>query len=212
MLDEIRKKIKFGTDGWRAVISDTFTYENVSIVAQAISVWVKKDIKVKKGKRKSVAVGYDTRFLSKEYAQLMSCVLAKNNIDVFLSDRAIPTPSLSYGVIERKCNAGVMITASHNPPQFNGIKIKTSLGGGAGLHITKKVEDYLGLTTVKTMDLDEALKLKKICLMTILRKLLYVPFILTLKKNLILVMKFIFKQDLMVLLKNWMRWMRKENL
>ncbi len=162
MVNKARNEIKFGTDGWRGVISDNFTFDNVAVVAQAVSEWVKKDIKAVKGKRKSIAVGYDTRFLSKEYAAHFSRVLARNNIDVFLSDRPIPTPSLSYGVIERKCNAGIMITASHNPPQFNGIKIKTSLGGGAGLDITNKVEGYLGLKPVKIMDLEEALKSKKI--------------------------------------------------
>lgn len=159
MANNIHQEIKFGTDGWRGVISDNFTFKNVGIVAQAISDWVKKDLK---GKTKSIAVGYDTRFLSKEYAQHVSCILAKNNIKVFLSDRTVPTPSLSYGVIERKASAGVMITASHNPYAFNGIKIKTNLGGGAGLDITNKVESYLGQTPVKTMDLADAVKAKKI--------------------------------------------------
>jgi alpha-D-glucose phosphate-specific phosphoglucomutase len=158
MSDKIRKQIKFGTDGWRGVISDNFTFENLGIVAQAISEWIKKDIKKTKGQAKSLAVGYDTRFLSKEYAQHVSRILAKNNIQVFLSDRPIPTPSLSYGVIERKCNAGIMITASHNPAPFNGIKIKTHLGGGAGVEITNKVESYLGRHKVRIMDLQKALQ------------------------------------------------------
>ncbi len=162
MANTIHQEIKFGTDGWRGIISDNFTFKNVGIVAQAISDWVNKDLKTKKGKRKSIALGYDTRFLSKEYAQHVSCILAKNNIVVFLSDRSIPTPSLSYGVIERKADAGVMITASHNPYKFNGIKIKTNLGGGAGVEITNKVEDYLGKTSVKTMDLKDAVKAKRI--------------------------------------------------
>jgi len=162
MLEKIKKEIKFGTDGWRGVISDNFTFENVGIVAQAMSEWIKKDLKASRGECKRVVVGYDTRFLSEEYAHYVSCVFAKNNIDVCLSDRAIPTPSLSYGVIERKSHAGVMITASHNPPKFNGIKIKTNQGGGAGMDITDKVESYLGLSKVKKMDFSQGIKAKKI--------------------------------------------------
>jgi alpha-D-glucose phosphate-specific phosphoglucomutase len=154
-------EIKFGTDGWRGVISDNFTFKNVQIVAQAISEWVKKNTKPIKG-RKTVAVGYDNRFLAKEYAELVSCVLAKNGIQVLLSDTSIPTPALSYGVVKIEGVCGVMITASHNPAKFNGIKIKTSQGGGASNVITDKVEAYLYKTPVKTMDFDEAVKSKKI--------------------------------------------------
>lgn len=161
MNKDILKQIKFGTDGWRAVISDTFTFENVGIVAQAISDWIKTAPEFK-NKKKQIAVGYDTRFLSENYAELMSCVFAKNGIKVFLSEEAIPTPSLSYGVVCKKCVAGVMITASHNPGSFNGIKIKTSLGGGASVDITNKVESLLTKNSVKTMDYAEALKKKQI--------------------------------------------------
>ena len=111
-------KIKFGTDGWRGVISDNFTFENVRIVAQAISDWVIKDTAVQEGVRKRVAVGYDTRFLSEEYARLVSCVLAGNGIEVYFSDSAIPTPALSFGVVRTESVAGGMITASHNPAKI----------------------------------------------------------------------------------------------
>jgi len=155
-------QIKFGTDGWRAVISDTFTFENVALVAQAISEWIQKDFKSKSGKKNCVAVGYDTRFLSQEYAEIVSCVLAANNIKVYLSKEAIPTPALSYGVVSLKGVAGVMITASHNPGKFNGIKIKTNQGGGASTDITGQVEAYLEKTGVKTVELEKAIKEKKI--------------------------------------------------
>ena len=155
-------EIKFGTDGWRGVISDNFTFANVKLVAQAISDWAKKDLKAKKGKPKRVAVGYDTRFLSKEYADTMSQVIAANGIQVYLSPVFIPTPALSYGTIKTKSVAGVMITASHNPAEFNGIKIKTDLGGGAGTDITDRVERYLGKTPVKTIEKAVAIKKKKI--------------------------------------------------
>ncbi len=155
-------EIKFGTDGWRAVISDTFTFKNVAIVSQAISEWINRDLAILPGKHKRVAVGFDTRFLSEEYAQTVSCVLAKNNIEVFLSERALPTPALSLGVTELNAMAGIMITASHNPGKFNGIKIKTFQGGAASKEITNSVEKYLYQTPVQTMDLEEAVRTKKV--------------------------------------------------
>ncbi|MCA9398592.1 MAG: phosphoglucomutase/phosphomannomutase family protein, partial [Candidatus Omnitrophica bacterium] len=164
MAKKQKKEIEFGTDGWRGVISDNFTYKNVAIVAQALCEWIKKDAKIKKGQKKVVAVGYDARFLSREYAEIVSSVLAKNNIGVYLSKDIIPTPALSYGVVDLKGVCGVMITASHNPAKFNGIKIKTAEGGGAGKDITDKVEKYLHKTPVKTMDYLDAVEAKKIIL------------------------------------------------
>lgn len=155
-------EIQFGTDGWRAVISDTFTFKNVMIVAQGIAEWVKRDLRKAAGQSKKVCVGFDTRFMSGDYAKLVSRVLAANGIDVLLSDAPIPTPALSYGVPNNQCVAGVMITASHNPYKFNGIKIKTKFGGGAGKDITDRVEDYLYKTEVRTMEFDEAVKEQKI--------------------------------------------------
>ncbi len=159
-----KRNIKFGTDGWRGVISDNFTFENVALVAQAISEWIKNDLPKAKGAEKRIAVGYDTRFLSAEYAQTVSCVLAANGIEVYLSDTAIPTPALSYGVTCLKAAAGIMITASHNPAKFNGIKIKTSQGGGASNDITNKVESYIEKTPLLKVDFEQAKKEKKIIL------------------------------------------------
>ncbi len=133
------QEIKFGTDGWRAVISDSFTFKNVMIVAQAIADYYKKH-SVSKVK---IAVGYDTRFLSADYAKAVSEVLATNNIKVYLSDRAIPTPTLSFTVERLSLTAGVMITASHNPAEFNGIKIKEATGGAASIKVTRSVEKLL---------------------------------------------------------------------
>jgi len=155
-------EIKFGTDGWRGVISDNFTYKNVSIVTQAICDWIKNDYKLKSGQEKKVAVGYDARFLSKEYAEIVSSVLAANNIKVYLSEIMIPTPALSYGVVYIKAVCGIMITASHNPAQFNGIKIKTDQGGGASREVTDRVEKYLGKTLVQSIDFHEATLKKRI--------------------------------------------------
>ena len=140
-------KIKFGTDGWRAVISDTFTFKNVQIVAQAAAQWVNQ---ANPNASPIVAVGFDNRFLSAEYAQTFAQVLAANNIKVYLSDTSLPTPALSYGVTLLSGVAGIMITASHNPAKFNGIKIKTAQGGAAPQEITAAVEGLLGQSEVKT--------------------------------------------------------------
>ncbi|MFA6350502.1 MAG: phosphoglucomutase/phosphomannomutase family protein [Candidatus Omnitrophota bacterium] len=129
------KEIKFGTDGWRGVISDNFTFKNVRKVAQAIA-----DYYSARAKSPKLAVGYDTRFLSKEYAQIVANVLSANNIEVLLADNATPTPMLSFKVKNHNQTAGVMITASHNPADYNGIKIKTDTGGAAGVEITQEVE------------------------------------------------------------------------
>jgi len=154
-MSDIRSQIKFGTDGWRAVISDTFTFENVRIVAQAVADWVHKNNP--QFALKSVSVGYDNRFLSAEYAESFAEVFAANGIKTILSDTSLPTPALSFGVVNFKNVCGIMITASHNPPKFNGIKIKTAQGGAASKDITNAVEGYLGQTPVKSLKLTEGL-------------------------------------------------------
>lgn len=134
-------EIKFGTDGWRGIISDNFTFTNVRSVAQAIADYYNGlSVSAAPGAAVGIAVGYDTRFLSETYAELVSEVLAVNGIDVTLSDRCVPTPALSFAVRNRNLTAGVMITASHNPKEYNGIKIKTASGGAAGIEVTREVE------------------------------------------------------------------------
>ncbi len=134
-------RIKFGTDGWRAIIADTYTIENVKILSQAVSDFL--------GAGKKIAVGYDTRFMSDKFALAASAVFKSNGIDVVLSDRPTPTPALSFTVKYRKLDLGVMITASHNPAEYNGFKIKNSSGGGASLELTSQVESLLGKSPVK---------------------------------------------------------------
>ncbi len=153
-MSDIRSVIKFGTDGWRAVISDTFTFENVRIVAQAMADWIIKDNL--KFSKKEASVGYDNRFLSAEYAQAFAEVFAANGIKTYLSDTSLPTPALSYGVVQFSNVCGIMITASHNPARFNGIKIKTAQGGAASKDITNLIESYLGQTEVKRVDFAQA--------------------------------------------------------
>jgi len=134
-------QIKFGTDGWRAIIADTYTLENVKILAQAVADYL--------GQGKKAAVGFDTRFMSDKFALVAAVVLKSNNIDVILSDQPTPTPALSFVVKTRKLDLGIMITASHNPAEYNGFKIKNSSGGGASSELTKEVEGLLGKTPVK---------------------------------------------------------------
>ena len=133
-----RPQIKFGTDGWRGVISDNFTFENVRIVAQAIADYYNARVS-----KPELVVGFDTRFLSQKYGSVVAEVLAHNAINVILSDKPVPTPCLSFAVKKRKKTAGVMITASHNPAEYNGIKIKTAEGGAAGTDITGEVEKLI---------------------------------------------------------------------
>jgi alpha-D-glucose phosphate-specific phosphoglucomutase len=150
-------RIKFGTDGWRAVISEDFTFENVKIVAQAIADYVKSQ-KSKLKKKYALVVGYDTRFLSEKYAELISCVLAANGIKTVLCDRPTPTPSVSFKIRHGNFSGGVMVTASHNPGRYNGIKYKDYFGGSAGKGVTDIIEARLYKSKVKFMDKKAAFK------------------------------------------------------
>ncbi len=143
-------QIKFGTDGWRAIIADTYTLENVRILSQAVADYL--------GSGKKVAVGYDTRFMSANFAEAAAVVLKNNGMEVILSDRPTPTPALSFVVKSRKFDLGIMITASHNPAEYNGYKIKNAAGGGASQEITRAVEALLGKNPVKDGALLEPIK------------------------------------------------------
>lgn len=121
--------IRFGTDGWRAVIADTFTFENLRLISQAVASSV---LKTHRGSEApQVVVGYDTRFLSDRFATETARVLAANGITTWLTRTDAPTPAISYNVKELGANAGVVITASHNPPRYNGFKLKAAYGGSA---------------------------------------------------------------------------------
>jgi len=151
--------IKFGTDGWRAVISDEFTFENVRIASQAIADYVNK--KSGKGKAK-MAVGYDTRFLSDEYAAAAAEVLAANDVEIILVDKPTPTPVISFTVLKKGLDGGVMITASHNPYRFNGVKFKADFGGSPDPEITDNIEKNLYKRKPKSMPLAQAVKEKRV--------------------------------------------------
>lgn len=143
-------KIKFGTDGWRGVISKDFTFDNVKIVSQAMADYLKKE---KIGERE-IIIGYDARFLSKEYAHLVASVLAGNGIKVILSDRIQPVPCVCFAIKDRKAAGGIMITASHNPFQYNGIKFKGEYAGSADEATTRKIEDFLYKNKPKEIDFE----------------------------------------------------------
>jgi phosphomannomutase len=132
-------KIKFGTDGWRGVIAEDFTFANVRRVAEAIAQYVREESDPAKG----LVVGYDTRFLSAEFAKLASETVAASGIPVVLADRATPTPAVSYAVVTRQTAGAIMITASHNPYRWNGVKFKAPFGGSAPPSIMRRIETHL---------------------------------------------------------------------
>jgi phosphomannomutase len=131
--------IKFGTDGWRGVIADDFTFDNVSRVAQATAAYFKKNKKVRNG----VVVGYDSRFLSREFAELTAATLASKGIKVILSDKISSTPMVSLLTKKFGAAGGVVITASHNPARYSGYKLKGDFGGPAHPEMIGKLEKEL---------------------------------------------------------------------
>lgn len=141
--------IHFGTDGWRAVISDTFTFDNLRLVTQAIADAVKSDkwndgVPAEKLPDPNLmVVGFDTRFLSDRYAGEVARVLAGNGYTVHLTQGDAPTPAISFTVRDRGAIAGIMVTASHNAPRYNGVKLKASYGGAALREQCHRVEIYL---------------------------------------------------------------------
>ncbi len=131
--------VKFGTDGWRGIIADDFTYENVRVAARAIAHYVLQHEDAAKG----VCIGWDTRFGSQAFAKVVAEVMAAAGIPVALADRVTPTPALSFAVRGRGAAGGVMITSSHNPAQWNGVKYKASYGGSGKPSIISSIETYL---------------------------------------------------------------------
>ena len=148
--------IHFGTDGWRAVISDEFTFENVRKVAQAVADWINE---FNDHAPASMVVGFDTRFLSDRYAIEVARVLAANGITAHLTHADAPTPVVSFAVKQLGVQGGVMITASHNPPRYNGIKLKASYGGSASNEDCRRVEYHLDRgVEVQSMEYEAAQK------------------------------------------------------
>jgi alpha-D-glucose phosphate-specific phosphoglucomutase len=173
------EKIKFGTSGWRGVIADDFTVARVRVVTQAIC-----DHLSSQGlKDKGVVVGYDTRFLSERFAEEAVRVLAANGIHAYLSNRDVPTPTVSFEIIRRKAAGGINFTASHNPPLYNGLKFSPAWGGPALPETTKDIETranvlleknsvaVISLAEAKEKGLAEEVDLRKVYLDDLKKKI-----------------------------------------
>ena len=137
-------QIKFGTDGWRGLIADDFTFENVRKCAQGLADYLKSIGIDSQG----VVIGYDTRFLSKDFADAVASVLAGSNIKVYLCTKAAPTPVVSFNVLHYRAAGAVIITASHNPHNWNGFKFKPEYAGSATQEITDALECKIDLVNV----------------------------------------------------------------
>jgi alpha-D-glucose phosphate-specific phosphoglucomutase len=150
--------IKFGTDGWRAVIDEDFTLENVRYCAQGVADYLKKTELAGRG----IVIGYDTRRKSEDFAAAAAEVLAGNGIRVYLTPSPTPTPVISYGVLAKKAAGAIIITASHNPAAWNGFKYKDENGWSASNEVTSKIVDFISKSytagSVERLPLAEAEK------------------------------------------------------
>jgi len=146
----ITGNIKFGTEGWRGVIAEDFTFDNVRIVSQAIADYLNKVSGNQKDRNSSVVIGYDNRFMSGKFADVVGEVFSKNHFSVIISDKSLTTPNLCYAVRSKECAIGIMITASHNPPKFNGLKIKASYGGPIPGWVAEEIEKNIKGEKIET--------------------------------------------------------------
>lgn len=133
--------IKFGTSGWRGIIGEDFTFHNVRIASQGIANYLRKSSQ----KGRGVVIAYDTRFLSEKFALESARILAFNDIQAYLCTRDVPTPCASFETIRRKAMGAINFTASHNPPEYNGLKFSTSNGAPALPEITKQIEEEINI-------------------------------------------------------------------
>jgi phosphomannomutase len=151
----VNTPLKFGTDGWRAVIAEDFTFANVDRVTQASAdYW---NANPPPNTQKKIVVGYDRRFLSDQFARRSAEVLAANGFEVVLTSESTPTPAVSYAVKAQNAAGGVMITASHNPPSFNGFKLKAHFGGSAEPVMCQAIEALLDKSPVRATPLNGAI-------------------------------------------------------
>jgi alpha-D-glucose phosphate-specific phosphoglucomutase len=154
--------IKFGTDGWRAVIAEDFTFDNVRACAQGFADYLKE----KNLNGKGIVIGNDTRFASDEFAAASAEVMAANGIKTWLCTKPTPTPVVSYSIVATRSGGGIVITASHNPGSYNGFKVKDDTGASAPTELVDQVEKYtnkaLSTGNIKRIPLDEGIKSGKI--------------------------------------------------
>lgn len=152
--------IQFGTDGWRAVIAEGFTFANVARVAQATADFWTANPPAPAGKR--LIVGYDRRFLSERFGQITAEVFCGNGFETILTPVPTPTPAVSLAARDREAAGAVMITASHNPPSFNGFKLKSHFGGPSDSETCRQVESWLDRNPVRRMPLEQALRERRL--------------------------------------------------
>ncbi|MBT3362316.1 MAG: phosphoglucomutase/phosphomannomutase family protein [Chloroflexi bacterium] len=150
--------IKFGTDGWRAVIAKDFTFDNVRICAQAVANYLADVGLADRG----LVVGYDTRYGSERFADAVAGVIAANGIKTYLCRKALPTPVISHGILTKQAGGAIIITASHNPAEWNGLKYKPDYAGSASPEVISGIESHIPAIAasgnVSAMDLSEGLK------------------------------------------------------
>ena len=144
-------QIKFGTDGWRAIIADTFTNSNVAKVATAVAKWLNQN-----HSNPSVTIGYDCRFGGQMFAEVCAKIIAEKQIKVYLSPNFVSTPMISLATLHLGAQCGIMLTASHNPPSYNGFKLKAHFGGPATPQQIAAVEACLPNDTANN-DADDAI-------------------------------------------------------
>ena len=147
--------IRFGTDGWRAIIDEDFTYSNVRLCAQGTADYLTEHGLASKG----LVIGYDTRFASEYFAAAVAEVTTANGVTTYLCDRPAPTPTIAYNVVAVEAGGGAIITASHNPAEWNGFKYKPSYGGSASPEIVEQLERHIQEAADKTvgrLSLDDA--------------------------------------------------------
>jgi len=155
-----RPVIKFGTDGWRGVIADDFTFENVRYAAQGIAGYLRRRREPK------VVIGYDCRFLANRFAEEVARVMAANGVKAYLTDSPSPTQVSSWTILELSADGAVVVTASHNPAQFCGIKYKPEYAGSASPEVVSQLEEEIARViesdSVEIIDLAEARRLRSI--------------------------------------------------
>ncbi len=147
--------IRFGTDGWRGLIAEDFTFEKVRQAAAACAAYMTAHPSLGDG---TVLVSYDRRFLSRAFARAAANVLMSRGFPTRLSETPLPTPALSFSVVQHKASWGIMITASHNPAFYNGFKIKDALGRSAPLEVTREIEAFASVQATSSAAVDLPLK------------------------------------------------------
>ena len=159
-------QIKFGTDGWRAVIAEDFTFSNIARVTQATADYWKSEVKSQKSdiyrRELKVIIGFDRRFFSDRFAQTAAEIFAGNDFQVILTPEPTPTPSVSFAVKNLNAVGGVMITASHNPPIFNGFKLKSFYGGSSNPETCQAVEKVVDRNPIRSREFYEEVRAGKI--------------------------------------------------